>query len=75
MRARENIQAVFYTLVFITITTTSLAYITNFYSIEIDETTYVSHFIDARARSYIHPSIVLPVPREGKRIYDLTYVK
>jgi len=46
MMAREKIQAVFYTLVFITITTSSLAYISNFYSIEIDETTYVSHFID-----------------------------
>jgi len=44
--ARDNIQAVFYTLVFIIITTTSLAYISNYYSIEIDETTYVSHFID-----------------------------
>ena len=46
MRTRKKIQAVFYTLVFITITTISLAYISNFYSIEIDETTYVSHFID-----------------------------
>jgi hypothetical protein len=46
MRAQEKIQAVFYTLVFISMTTTSLAYISNFYSIEIDETTYVSRFID-----------------------------
>ena len=46
MRAREKAQAAFYTLVFMIITTTSLAYISSFYSIEIDETTRVSHFID-----------------------------
>lgn len=46
MPLKEKVQSIFYTIVVISITVTFYANLTNFYSLEIDETTWVSQFID-----------------------------
>ena len=46
MRTRDKIKASFYTLIFISITATSYGNFISHHSLEIDETTHVSRFID-----------------------------